>query len=31
MNSHLILTLIVWGIVVFGAWYIFKLEKGEIK
>jgi hypothetical protein len=31
MNTHLIITLIIWSIVVFGAWYIFKLEKGEIK
>jgi len=31
MNSHLIITLFGVLITLFGAWYIYKLEKGEIK
>ena len=31
MSGHLVVTLFIWGVVVFGAWYINQLNKGDIK
>ena len=31
MSGYLIVTLFIWSVVIFGAWYINKLNKGDIK
>ena len=31
MSGYLIVTIFIWSIVLFGAWYINQLNKGDMK
>ncbi len=31
MSGHLVVTIFIWSVVLFGAWYLNQLNKGETK